>query len=508
MGFARTVPYPGKTVSNGLPRRIASATMSIQPTTKMPPNSAWRLAVCLLLGASLWLLPHPDGLTAQAWHLLAVFIATIAGFILRPLPMAPLVLLGLLILSATKTLGESPKAALQIAFSGFGNTTVWLVVAAMLIAGAVIRTGLGRRIALLMVVAIGRTMLGLGYALCGTELILAPFIPSNTARGGGVMAPVVNSLARVLESRPEENPRHGGDFLVLCGAHANLITSAMFLTAMAANPLVAEAAAEIFGIEFGWIQWLKGSLLPGLVGLGLLPLLLLQIARPQRVDAQAARQSARDQLRHLGAWTKHEIILVAVFVLLLTLWSTKAAHELPTTWVALLGVVVLLLTGVEKWRDMAANQVAWDTLVWLGGLLTMAAALKEQGVIAWLAEFAQSQVQTPSAALAAIGLALIYFYSMYAFSMLTGHITAMVGAFFLLAAGAGTAPLLIVPLLAYFSSLCGCLTNYSTGPLIIYFGLGYVPSPRWFGIGWIVSLFHLAVWLGIGLPYWKWLGWW
>jgi DASS family divalent anion:Na+ symporter len=97
---------------------------------------------------------------------------------------------------------------------------------------------------------------------------------------------------------------------------------------------------------------------------------------------------------------------------------------------------------------------------------------------------------------------------MYAFSMLTGHITAMVGAFFLVAAGAGTAPLLIVPLLAYFSSLCGCLTNYSTGPLIIYFGLGYVPSPRWFRIGWIVSLFHLAVWLGIGLPYWKWLGWW
>jgi divalent anion:Na+ symporter, DASS family len=108
----------------------------------------------------------------------------------------------------------------------------------------------------------------------------------------------------------------------------------------------------------------------------------------------------------------------------------------------------------------------------------------------------------------ALSLALIYFYSMYAFSMLTGHIMAFVVAFMIVANEAAVPPLLMVALLAYFSNLCGCTTHYSSGPLIIYFGLGYVTVPRWFGIGFLVSLAHLVIWLGIGLPYWKLLGWW
>jgi DASS family divalent anion:Na+ symporter len=282
----------------------------------------------------------------------------------------------------------------------------------------------------------------------------------------------------------------------------------MFLTAMAANPLVVEAAAEILDIDFDWTSWFLGGLVPGLVGLALLPLFLHQIARPELATAERARKQAARQLRSMGPWTKQQVLLGGVFVLMLLLWSTASIHRLPATWVALLGVVVLLLCGVEKWREMASNAAAWDTLVWLGGLLTMAVALKQQGVISWLARIAEAHVSGTSAVFAGILLAVIYFYSMYAFSMLTGHITAMVGAFFIVALGTGTPPLLIVPLLAYFSSLCGCLTNYSTGPLIIYFGLGYVPATRWFRIGLIVSCFHLIIWLGIGLPYWKWLGWW
>jgi len=110
--------------------------------------------------------------------------------------------------------------------------------------------------------------------------------------------------------------------------------------------------------------------------------------------------------------------------------------------------------------------------------------------------------------LVAITLILVYFFSMYGFSMLTGHITAMAGAFLAVAIAAGTEPILMVALLAYFSNLCGCLTNYSTGPVVIYFGLGYVSAAKWFRIGIMVALFHLVVWLGLGLVWWKILGWW
>ncbi len=92
--------------------------------------------------------------------------------------------------------------------------------------------------------------------------------------------------------------------------------------------------------------------------------------------------------------------------------------------------------------------------------------------------------------------------------MITAHMSALVGAFFAVALAADAPPLLTVAVLAYFSSLCACTTNYSTGPVIIYFGLGYVETGKWFRIGFLVSLFHLVIWFGIGLLWWKALGWW
>lgn len=471
-------------------------------------GSVPKLAIYGVVLAVLWFVPPPRGLDPSGWRVLVVFAATIFSFVLRPLPMGAMVLGGLVLLAATNTLGATNKEAFRTALRGFGDSTVWLVVSALLISGAVIGTGLGRRIALTLISLLGRTTLGLGYATAAAELILGPVVPSNTARGGGVMAPIMDSLSRALGSTPQQNPRAAGDYLMLCGAHVNLITAAMFLTGMAANPLVSKAASSILQVQLDWNQWLLGSIVPGLIGLALLPALLYRLAPPQRKETVDAQREAREELRAMGNWTYGQTITSVVFVLLLGLWTTKPWHGLETALVALIGVVILLFSGVQRWQDMAGNAAAWDTLVWLGGLLTMATALEEYGVVAWFARDIEQRVGGLPMLTAAIVLALVYFYSMYGFSMLTGHITALVGAFFLVAQGAAVPAMLIVALLAYFSNLCGCLTNYSTGPVIVYFGLGYVPAARWFRIGFLISLFHLAVWLGVGLPYWKWLGWW
>ena len=105
-------------------------------------------------------------------------------------------------------------------------------------------------------------------------------------------------------------------------------------------------------------------------------------------------------------------------------------------------------------------------------------------------------------------VALAYFYSMYGFSMLTGHIVAMAAAFMAVAADAHAPAAVTALLLCYFSSLCGCLTPYSTGPMVIYSSLGYAPTRVWFGVGAVLSLFHVLVWMGLGPLWWKLLGWW
>lgn len=457
--------------------------------------------LCILVGASLWGMDSYVELEAKAWHIFSVFIAVIMSFILRPYPLGMSVLMGLLVLVGTETI------SLKESLSGFSDTTVWLVIAAFMVADAVLKTGFGNRIALFLVSKLGKSMKGIAYAICGSEFLLASVIPSNTARGGGIHAPIVDSLAHSIEDGSTK-PILAGRYLSLVGSHANLIAASMYMTGMAANPLVSKAAKDIFGKDFGWGTWLLGSIVPGIVSLLLLPLLIYYFAPPAVDESQKAQESAEKQLAEKGPMQRKERIMMFVLMGLLLLWGTQFLHGLSTTLIAWMGVAILLLSNTQSWEDVIRNEKAWDTLFWLGGLLTMASMLSQYGFIQWFVDQSQLLVSAYSGISILILLSLIYFYSMYAFSMLSGHIAAMVAPFFAVCLAAGAEPMLAIPLFAYFSCLCGCMTNYSSGPVIIYYGLGYESSQRWFRIGFLISLVHIGIWLGIGMMWWKVLGWW
>lgn len=462
----------------------------------------FKFGVCVFTGLLLWQFDARIDVTPQAWHIFSVFIAVILSFILRPYPMGMTVLIGLFTLVATRNI------SLKESLSGFGDTTVWLVIAAFLIAGAVLDTGFGRRVSLWLVVRLGKSIKGLAYAVCGSEFLLGPVIPSNTARGGGIHAPIVNSLSHSLGSTPSSRPERAGQFLSLVGSHANLIAASMYMTGMAANPLVSRAAEDIFGIEFGWGTWALGAIVPGILSLLLLPQLIYYLTKPELKDGRAAQATAREELAKLGRMGSREKVMMTVLIGMLALWSSSFLHGMSTALVAWLGVIALLLSGTQRWKDIIQNDRAWDTLIWLGGLLTMANMLSDYGFIDWFVGQLEMIVTGMGGLLVVIVLALFYFYSMYAFSMLTAHIAAMVAPFLAVCLAAGAEPMVAVALFAYFSCLCGCTTNYSSGPVIIYFGLGYVSAPSWFRVGFLVSLLHLIIWIGGGLIWWKILGWW
>ena len=460
-----------------------------------------KLMLCFVVGLIMWFMSGFVDLDVKAWHIFSVFIAVIISFILRPYPLGMSVLMGILVLVGSQTI------TLKESLSGFSDTTVWLVIAAFLIADAVLKSGFGTRIALYLVSKLGKSIKGIAYAVCGSEFLLASVIPSNTARGGGLHAPIVDSLVHSIEGASTK-PAKAGRYLSLVGSHANLIAASMYMTGMAANPLVSKAASDIFGIDFGWGTWLLGSIIPGIVSLLLLPLLIYKLAPPTIEESRVAQQSAAKQLASKGPMGREEKIMMGVLAGLLLLWGTQFLHGLPTTLIAWIGVAVLLLSNTQTWDDIISNAKAWDTLFWLGGLLTMASMLSKYGFIQWFVDQSQNVVGPFSGIWIIIILGLIYFYSMYAFSMLSGHIAAMVAPFFAVCLAANASPMLTVAVFAYFSCLCGCMTNYSSGPVIIYYGLGYETSQRWFRIGFLVSLAHITVWLGIGLLWWKVLGWW
>merc|ERR1712100_283546 len=154
--------------------------------------------------------PHPIEINMQAWHLLAIFTGTIAMILMQALPMGAATLSGLTMTILTKTM------TFDLAFSGYKGTVPWLILIAFFIAHGFIKTGLGSRIAYNFITILGKKTLGLAYGLMFTDLILAPIIPSLTARTGGVIYPIVKSLASAFDSIPEKNTsKKIGSYLIM-----------------------------------------------------------------------------------------------------------------------------------------------------------------------------------------------------------------------------------------------------------------------------------------------------
>ena len=431
--------------------------------------------ITLLVGLVLWVLPPPAGMDLAGWHLLAVFIAVIIGLILRPLPMGAVVLIGVAVTALTGVLG------IKEAMAGFGNKTVWLIVSAFLFARAFLKTRLGERIAYYFMRAIGRRTLFLGYSISLTDLVLAPAIPSNTARAGGVIFPIVRSVCHAYGSEPGETAKKIGKFLMYNEYHTTLITGAMFLTGMAANPLVAEFASKILNVEITWSTWFIGALVPGAITFIITPILIYLFTKPEIKVSEEAPKLASQKLGEMGPMTKHERSLLVIFAITLLMWIFGKPLKINSTTTA---------------------------LIWIGGLVAMATGLNKLGVIKWMAESAKAYVSGWDWLTAFIVLALVYFYAHYFMASMTAHITAFFPAFAAVMAAVGAPPMLVALLLGYFSNLMAATTHYATGPAPIYFGAGYVDIKEWWFYGLILSFVYIIIWFGVGLPHWKILGFW
>lgn len=446
--------------------------------------------------------PRPDGITAQSWRLLAIFLGTIVGSIVRPVPAGAVVLLGVAAVALTGTL--TPAQAL----GGYGDPIVWLVLCAFFISRGVVKTGLGRRIALVFIRAIGHRSIGLAYALVGTDTLLASLVPSNTARAGGIIFPVAKSLAEAYDSTPGPTRRRLGAFLMTTVYQCDVIACAMFLTGQASNVLIAKFANDVAGVELSYARWFVGGIVPGLLSLILVPLLIHRLFPPEVRRTPAAAAFAADELRRLGRMARGERIMLAVFGLIAGLWMTTALHHINYAVIALMGICLLLLANVLSWDDVIGERSAWDVFIWYGGLVRMAEALGETGITKRFAEAVAGVTGGWVWGAALAVLLLIYFYAHYGFASITAHVTAMYTPFLVVTIAAGAPPVLAVLSLAYFSNLNASLTHYGTTTGPIYFGARYVTQREWWKYGFIASLATIAIWSTVGFGWWKLLGWW
>ena len=491
---ASAAPYPEPVAAPRVPRRFP-----------------WSVVVPLAIGVAIALLPPPPGLSPRAWHYFALFAAVMAALALEPLPPAAVGLAGVATATALRlpfpaeqlaaTGFDAPSESVKWALAGFSNTTVWLIFAAFMFALGYERTGLGRRIALVLVKRLGRRTLGLGYAVALADLALAPFTPSNTARSAGTIFPVVRAIPPLYGSEPGPTARRIGSYLMWTAFATTCVTSSMFLTSLAPNPLAADIVRRTVGVEIGWTQWTLGFLPVGLLLVAVLPLLVFVLHPPEVRASPEVADWAAGQLAALGRLKRQEIVMAALALTALAAWIF-GRRVVDATSVAVAVVSVMVACGVVTWDEVLAHKSAWNILVWFATLLTLAEGLNRVGFVAWLTRSASFLLAGLPAGLVMIALVALFFFVHYLFASLAAHTTAVLP--MVLAAGAAVPGIPIAKfalLLCYSLGLMGVLTPYATGPAPVYFGSGYLSRRDFWTLGLVFGLIFFAALVAIEIPY-------
>lgn len=456
----------------------------------------------VLVAVLMALIPAPEGLQPQGWYFLCIFVGVIVGLIVEPVPAALVGLSGVSLVAVLGLLGNA-KESRDWALSGFSNGVIWLIFAAFMFAMGYQKTGLGRRISLGLVKYLGKNTLGLGYAVAFSDAILAPFMPSNTARSAGTIYPVASNIPPMFDSLPDKDPRKMGSYICWTAFAATCVTSSMFLTALAPNLLALDIISKNVQVTISWGQWAK-VMLPVMIPLFLLtPLLAYIVYPPTQKKSPEAPTWAAAELRKMGKTSAKEFMMLGYAILALVLWIFGKQFGVDSTVAAIFVLSLMVLTNVVTWEDVIRNKGAWNVLVWFATLVAMAAGLKKAGVLTWLGGLVSVYLQGMAPLSVALLLVVLFFVLHYFFASTTAHTTALMPLFI-----ATATPLLppemlpkVALVLAASLGVMGIITPYATGPAPIWYGAGYISQARWWFLGLIFGGIYLAAMLLLTVVY-------
>jgi DASS family divalent anion:Na+ symporter len=458
------------------------------------PGLLLKRAAPFAIALGIWFTPVPAGLTAPAWQLFAVFVAAISSVLLGAFPLltASMIAAGTVVLTGTITPAQ--------AFSGFANSSVLLVVTAFIIAQAVVKSGLGRRISLFMVSRFGGSSLGLAYSIVLTDAAIAPAFPSNTARGG-VLFPIVLSVAKGAGSEPDspEGRRLGG-YLMFCTMASLAVSSALWMTATSANPIGVQIARQS-GLQIGFGSWLLTACVPALIAIGLLPLFVAKLFPPGVGATPEAPAAARAEIAGMGPMSRHEWITAVTFVVMVAGWVFADSLKLNVTSIAFMGFGVLLMAGVLTMDDIAKQGDTLATFLWLAILFALSGQLNELGFMGYAGERLASHLGGMSWLTLYVTLVALYVAIHYMFVSQSSQVLALLGVFLDVGVRGGVpAPLMAFGLL-FASSYFSVITPQGGSQNIIFAASGYLTQRELYKLGFLVTLAFMAVFLLIGTPW-------
>ncbi|WP_066162003.1 anion permease [Aliarcobacter skirrowii] len=458
-----------------------------------------KLLIPVLVAVVMWFIPVPEGLSQNAWHFLAIFLAVVVGLILEPIPAALIGFAGVALIAALGLIGN-PTMSINWALSGFSNSVIWLIFAAFMFALGYKKTGLGKRVSLLMVKYMGKSTLGLGYAVAFSDLVLAPFMPSNTARSAGTIYPIAINIPQIFNSLPNNEPRKIGSYITWVAIASTSVTSSMFLTALAPNLLAVDLMGRHTQHTLTWMEWAT-IMVPIMIPLFLLtPWLTYVIYPPTQKKSPEAPKWAAEELKKLGNVTFKEYLMAGLAVVALVLWIFGKEIGINATTTAICVMTVMVLTGIISWDDLLSEKAAFNVFIWFATLVALADGLKRVGVLDFIGKNSESMLSGLDTMALIISLLVLFYVLHYFFASTTAHVTALVPLFMVIATTFIPADQIIpfMVLLAGSLGVMGIITPYGSGPNPIWYGAGYISQAKWWGLGAIFGgLYLIFIILGV-----------
>ncbi|MDR3562580.1 MAG: DASS family sodium-coupled anion symporter [Negativicutes bacterium] len=468
----------------------------------MDNRTILKLVVSALVAVLFFVIPAPAGLKIAAWHLFGIFLAAILALILQPLPEAAVLLLAV-------TAAGMFAVPLKDVLVGYTDSTLWLIVVAVMISIGFKKSGLARRIGLSLISRFGTTSLRLGYILSFLDLLLATSTPAAPARGGGIVFPLAEGVIEACDCKPGATSRRIGAYLTVLMYTICMTTGSIFMTGMGPNLLNVKLAQQTLGIDVTWSLWAVAAL-PGFIGFLLIPYLLYKVYPPQLTDLGGIRRAAADQLAAMGPVTRNEYFAAFIFLTILTLWATGSITMLDATLVAFIGISLMLLLRVVEWKDIAEAKEAWAMLTWFGAILGLSAGLAGTGFFSWFAVSLKQLIPTQGLETFTVLVIITLLATLphYLFASLVGYVAAFAPLLFSFIAATGVPKYPAFFLAAFLMVISSTLTHYGNGLGPLLFAKGYTDKKAWWLLGLMVTALHAILYLTVGTVYWKLIGLW
>lgn len=373
---------------------MSIATASIPASPVMPESlvKRWGLWAAFAVLAIVLLLPQPEGLPIAGQRMLAVFGFAVVVWVTEALDYA----ISAVIICALMAflLGTAPDpaklpaligtvAGLTAAVSGFGNTALTLVAAALFLAAAMTVTGLDRRIALVILSKVGARTSRVVIGLILVATVLSFLVPSATARAAAIV-PITMGI--ILAFKMDKKSRFAG-LMMITTVQAVSIWNVGVKTAAAQNMVAVGFIQKMLGHDITWLDWLIAAGPFSVVMSILLYFIMTKMMPAETDEAPGGKSAVAQSLAALGPMSGNEKRLLAVSLTLLCFWATEGIlhhFDSSSTTVAAIAILFLPVVGVMDWKK-ANTLIPWGTVVLFGVGISLGTALLQTKAAPWLA---------------------------------------------------------------------------------------------------------------------------